>query len=309
MKKTISLFKTLMLSLFTICFVMANLATVAKAAETDTTAVADTGLSTAVIEVESYTIEGGLLEAGKDITVNLTLHNLSSKAGATNVMITTSSASGMIYPVYGKDNQVFVGTIPAGGTQVVEIPLSISPKFNADYVDFTCKFDYQTGGTKASNTSTMMIPTSGGSTVNVKSVSLSSRASVNAKTLLSISYSNNSDTNISDARLLIDGKVSTDSQFIKLGTIRAGKNYSEDLHVTFTEEGSQEISIKLAYTDVTGETVEIDLGNHVVSVGEELATTKNGYGYNRTLALVGKLVAAVALLIAAVCTLFYFKKK
>ncbi len=309
MKKTITLLKITVLSLFAIALILLNATSVVLAAETESNETVSANLSSALIGVEKYSIGTGILEAGKDVTIMLTLRNLSSNVGANNVMITTSSTSGMIYPVYGSDNQIYVGNISAGSTKEISIPVSVSPKFNGDYVDFTCEFAYQSGLNKLSNTSTMIIPTSGGSTIKVKAISLSSHASVNAKTLLSISYSNNSGSNITDAKLVVDGNVSFDSKSIPLGTVKPGKNYAEDLYIIFSEEGSQNVNIKLTYTDISGEPVEIDLGKYTVSVSEELAPTVSGKGYDKNLSLIGKLIALVAMLAACVCTFFYIKKR
>ena len=324
MKKINSILKTLFVCLFTVVIVGANTTFVSFATEvgapaeeaaTEAPATVETapevvkaeGSAIAIVEVESYTIDGGMLEAGKDVTVNLNLHNTSDSSSATSIIMTMSSASGMIYPVYGTDNQIYVGTIGAAETKTISIPVTVSSFFRGDSVDITCQFDYITSNNKMGNTSTIVIPASGGTTLGVKSIDLSSHAIVNGKSLLSFRYANNSEVNITDAKLVIDGNVSKSGKTIKLDTAYAGKSYNKDFYVTFVEAGDQEISVKLEYTDVDGSEVSTDLGTYRILVSketeEDVVVTPN-----RMLSLAGKAVGVLVLLGAACVTIIYVKK-
>lgn len=283
---------------------------VAEAAEEATSVAAPvvSGSAVAIVEVEDYTIEGGILEAGKEITINLTLHNTSKNAAATSVMMTLSSESGMIYPVYGNSNQIYVGSIGAGASEVVSVPVSISEQFTGDMADLTCQFDYESSGSRMNNMATIVIPTSGGNTIGVKSIDVTSHAIVNGKSLLSFNYVNLSNKNITDAVLTIEGNVSSNSKKIKIDTIYAGKSYSHDYYVTFTKAGNQDISIKLSYTDIDGETVETDLGNYSVTVSQE-NTGASTTVPSKILTWVGRVVAVLAGLAVVFVVVVYVKKR
>ena len=264
----------------------------------------------AIVEVSNYSLEGGILAAGKDISIMLNLHNLSSSTAAESVMLTLSSDSGMIYPSYGNDNQIFVGTIAANESIEVAVPITVSPSFTGDAVDLKCQFDYGSSGTKMINSTAMILTTSGGNKINVKSIDVSTHAIVNGKTLISINYSNKSNANITDAQLVIDGNVTEESKSIKLDTVYSGKSYSKDYNVTFTQTGNQEINIKLVYTDGAGEHVEYGLGKYSVSVNDETFVENNE---NNTLDSVllwgGRIVAGIVLIIAGFVVLKYLKEK
>ncbi len=308
MKKITSIIRTSLICLLAIVSMTLNFSVVAKATEGETTVVTSNGIP-AIIEVASYSVDGGVIEAGKDITINLELHNTSSNANANSVMLTLSSTSGMAYPVYGSSNQIYVGTISAGDTTVVSIPVSVSNKFTGSVLDLTVKLDYETKGSKATNTSTMVIPTSAGNTLYVKSLNVSSHAILNGNSLLTISYSNLGGTDISGAKLVIDGNISSDSKTIELGTIYAGKSYSRDYHLTFTQSGSQQISVKLVYPGDEGENIETELGTYSVNVVEQQAgDTSDGSG-NLVLVWVGRGIAALALLAAAGVVITYIRKR
>ena len=315
MKKINTILKTLFVCLFAVVIVGANTTFVSFATEVEETAEAEQETPAlvaessvvAIVEVESYTIEGGMLEAGKDVTVNFNLHNTSDTYSASSIIMTMTSSSGMIYPVYGTDNQIYVGTIGAGKTKTVSVPVTVSSFFRLDSVDITCQFDYISSNNKLGNTSTIVIPASGGTTLGVKSIDLSSHAIVNGKSLLSFRYANNSEVNITDAKLVINGNVSESSKAIKLDTAYAGKSYNKDFYVTFVEDGDQEITVTLEYTDIDGSEVSTDLGTYRILVSketeEDVVVTPN-----RMLSMAGKAVGVLVLLGAVCVTIVYIKK-
>ena len=322
MKKINSILKSLFVCLFAVVIVGANTSFVSFATEIQEPATQDEqdsetsaeekttpaeGSLVAIVEVESYTIDGGMLEAGKDVTVNFNLHNTSNSSSATSIIMTMSSASGMIYPVYGTDNQIYVGTIGAGETKTVSVPVTVSSFFRVDSVDITCQFDYMTLNNKMANSSTIVIPASGGTTLGVKSIDLSSHAIVNGKSLLSFRYANNSEVNITDAKLVIEGNVSNSSKSIKLDTVYAGKSYNKDFYVTFVQDGDQEIKVTLEYTDIDGKEVSTSLGTYRILVSKETEEEVVPTG-NRMLSLAGKAVAGIVLIGAACLTFIYIKK-
>ena len=262
----------------------------------------------AYVEVEKYTIEGGLLESGNELTINLTVRNISSVAAAESLVMTMSSESSMIYPKYGTDNQIFIGKLLPKESKTISIPVTVSSKFEGDATDFSCRFDYLSLDNKISNTSSMIITTSSGKGLIVKSMDLSSHAILNGKSLLSISYSNKSNGNITDAQLLIDGNVAAESKIIRLDTVYAGKNYTKDYNVTFTKAGNQDVSVKLVYTDVTGERLQADLGSYSVTVSDEV-TARRGSTTSKALLWGGRALAGIVLLVAFVFGFIYFKKR
>lgn len=267
-----------------------------------------TNPAAAVIVIDNYSIEGGSLEAGKDISINLTLHNVSKTVAATSILMTVSSASGLIYPSYGNDNQFFVGTIAAGVSESVIVPVTIAPNYDSETLDLVCKFDYASMNTKMTNTATIVIPNSGGGSIEVKSTSVSSHATVNGESLLSISFANLTSEKITDAEILVNGNVSPDSRVISLGTIKANKNYSEDLRIKFTEAGDQEIELVFAYTDVDGQRVETDLGKYSVEVEENQVITISNENEEMIL-WIGRGISALGLILAAVVIILYIKKR
>ncbi|SDI87368.1 hypothetical protein SAMN05421493_1358 [Pseudobutyrivibrio sp. 49] len=302
MKKFNKIIKTITVCLFAIICLGVNMTMVANATEVESSVAA-------IVEIQEYDIDGGMIEAGKEITVNLTLHNTSATMIANSVMITFTNSTGSLYPKYGNDNQVYVGNIQPNGTKTVSIPMTIGSAFTGDAVDLSCQFEYMALNNRLTNSAMIVIPTSGGSTIGVKSIDISSHAIVNGKSLLAFSYVNQSSSNITDAKLVIDGNVSAASKEIKLDTVYAGKSYTNDYYVIFDEPGNQQVNVSLQYTDVDGEQKVTDLGNFEVTVSKENVSEETESKVSQILGLAGKIVAVLAGAFALVTIFIYIKKR
>lgn len=261
-----------------------------------------------VVEVKSYTVEEGYIEAGKEANVSLTLQNTNKSVGVIDLVISVSSDSGKVYPKYGDDNQFYVGDLGAGEATTVTIPIVIDSSFSGDYVDFNCNMTYVMSGKKITNSSTMTLPALSAEVISVNSLEVSAHAVKNNQSLLSISYSNKGADNINDAVVVVEGSVSEATKEIDLGTVAAGKAYNKDCNIIYTESGEQTVTIMLKYTDVNGEQVQSDLGTFRVTVAEENASTIIEKEKNPYLVWIGRGISAVALIIAVVASLLYIKK-
>jgi hypothetical protein len=302
MKKYNNVLKKIIVCLVTVLCLGVNNREVVNATELD-------GNAMPIIEIQDYSIDGGMIEAGKQITVNLKLHNTSSAASVGSVMMTLSNGTGSLYPAYGNSNQIFVGSIEADDTKEVSVEMVIGNNFQGNAVDLTCQFDYVAMSNRLNNSATIVIPTSGGSTIGVKSIDVSTHAIVNGKSLLAFSYVNQSSSNITDAKLIVDGNVSSTSKEIKLDTVYAGKSYTNDYYVIFDEDGDQTIKVSLQYTDTDGSQTVTDLGSFDITVSKENVTDENGSGINPVLDIIGKAVAGIVAIVAVGAVLVYVKKK
>lgn len=305
MTKRFYLTKSIMLFIFLSFYMIFSFKISAKAIQTDE--MESTLLGAATITVESYSIENDYLEAGKDAAILLKVHN-NGGTSASNVILTISCGNDMLYPSYGNGNQIYIGGLGAGVTKEVTIPVTVSSSFEQEAIDINCNFIYIASGKQLTNTSTIVIPAQSSSTIEVKSIGVSKRATVNGKSLLSVSYVNNSRTNITDARIVIEGNVSDDSSVIAMDTIEADKSYSKDYQISYSEVGEQNISISLVYTDTNGDEVNTDLGNYIVTVSESNGSSLVEEG-NVVLTWIGRVIALVALLVACFVIVSYIRKR
>ncbi|MCR5557047.1 MAG: hypothetical protein K6F75_05755 [Butyrivibrio sp.] len=307
MKKILFAVKTSVCCLLAMLLVLFNTKIVAMAVEEDTQQLA--GATVAFVEIANYDIAEGIVEAGNDVKVNINLHNASSSIVANNVIVTLSSNSGMVYPTYGSDNQVYVGSIGANKTSTATVPITISPEFRGNAIDLICTIGFESRGARLSNTATIVLPTSNGSALAVKSIDVSPKATVYGKSLLSVNYVNNSADSINDAKLTITGNVDNDSKVIDLGAISAGKSYLKDYYITFVQTGAQNVDITLTYSDANGETVETNLGTYSVNVENEGSTSSESAQTNGYILLAGQIVSLIAMVVSIILIIVYIKKR
>ena len=305
MRKGNNIIKSFISFLLVFFFILTGSSVVVSATENGTEEIS----FNSIVEIEGYEIEGGYLQAGKNANILLTLRNANRVSAANNVMVMISSNSGMIYPEYGSDNQFYVGSLTAGSSTTITIPVTVNSKLEADYVDFICEIVYESSGRKITNKATMILPSDSVSSVAVRSVEVSSHSIVNGKSLLSINYSNNSTDSINDAKLIVDGNVSESTKVINLDYIGAGKTYTKDCNIVFTQPGIQQIEIRLQYTDQEGNVIENDLGVYTVTVEQQTATGAAQSDENAMLNLVGMAIAAIALIVSAGVVIVYIKKR
>lgn len=263
-----------------------------------------------VVEIESYSIEEGYIAAGKSANILLTIHNANRNSTANGLVVTVLSHSGMVYPAYGNDNQFYVGTLKAGESSTITVPIIVNSEFVGDFVDFSCELTYESSGRKISNSSSMILPSESASAFLIKSLEVSSGAIVNEESLLSISYRNNSLRNISDIELFIEGNVSDTSKIINLGSIDAGKTSTKDCNISFTEAGEQTISITLRYMGADEAPTEMNLGTYDVMVEEAVSGAEiEGNTNNAAFIWIGRGVAIAALVAAAIAVFIYIKRR
>ena len=262
----------------------------------------------AVVVLTGYDIEDGYLQAGHDVTINFDVENASKAVTVYSLVISVTSQSNMVYPAYGSDNQVYVGTLAPGENKTVSIDVAVNPTLTADMTDIECQFNYVSAGKQMSNKSVLVVPTTGARTIAVRSIDVSPIAKVNGKTLVSIGLVNNGTSNITDARLVIDGDVTEDSKSIPLDTLYFGKSLSEDYQITFMGLGEQKIGMKLEFTDVDGSNQTIDLGDFTVTV-EDGAAQVNGKSNNSYRIVIGNILFFGALAAVIGLTGFYIYKR
>ena len=262
----------------------------------------------AIIDIDSFSLDSGVLVAGKESVLRLNIHNLSQTASAENIVMTLTDYSGQVFPAYGTDNQYPIGQLDKDETRTIEIPLSVSNDFASRDLGLECSFTYSGESGSASNTLSIVLPSTESAPVVAKSIELSQSAIINSQTLLSITLWNNSSEGISYACLLIDGNVSEESKKIELSTLYSQQNYSEDCHVVFTEGGNQQIGVVLKYTDLNGQERESNLGTYTVNVGSTAEKYRVNFS-NRILKYIGWAIAAFGVLASCYVFVQYAKKR
>lgn len=229
-----------------------------------------------LIVIESYELTNGDFSPGTTSKITLTVMNNGDSYAADTVKITFSSLDG-VTPVYGTDNQMIIDELqPGEETQVsfeVEVPSNIekeklSMDFDISYVVFEKDSkNYM----PFSNNASISVPVKLDKTFKVNSVSVAESTTVGATTLVSISYSNDSPSDVKEIELVIDGNIDAENKKVKIGDLSSGQTEYKDTYVKFLEEGHQTINICITYVDSEGRLISRELGNYAVEVGKSLS--------------------------------------
>lgn len=267
----------------------------------------------AVIDIETYEVIEGSLNPGEQITLKLKLKNNSDTSDAHNAVVSFEALNGALAPVYGDDNQIYIGTIPAGKTVDVVVDAVVNKQYNADAAQMKCYFNYVSGSVALNNNVTINIPTQVAGNLLVESTVVAENAKVGVNTLVSVRCKNAGTTTISDAKLLVSGNVKDENKEILLSSIGAGKTIAEDYYVSFTESGIQNLQLTYQYTDAKGNECTIDCGEYKVNVTNDVSGTTNDAVVEQVEGTSSKalkmiLLGAVVLMAAGV-TMGYFRSR
>lgn len=267
----------------------------------------------AVVDIETYEVVEGGLNPGEQITLKLRVKNNSDVSDARNAVVTFESINGALAPVYGDDNQIYIGTIPAGQTIDVVVDAVVNAQYNADAAQLKCYFTYVSGVVALSNTVAISIPTNVSGNLIAESVVVAENATVGVNSLVSIRCKNEGTTAIADAKVVVNGNVQEENKEIALATIGAGKTLAEDYYVSFTENGIQSLQIELQYTDEKGNMCTVECGEYKVNVTSKVSGTEYDAVVEQvegtsSVMLKAILLGAAALMIIGV-TLGYFRKR
>lgn len=235
-----------------------------------------TSASSAVVGIRSYEILEGSLNPGEEITLKVVLENNSKVNAAENVVLSYEVEGNKVFPIYGEDNQVYIGSIEAAGTKTVEMNLMVAKDYRADMVIMNIGMDYVSAGTIVTNDVTLNIPAYSLGKLVSESVVVASNATIGVSSLVSIRCKNEGTTDISDAKLIIDGNVEEESKEISLPILSAGKTCTQDYYVKFAESGIQTIQLAYQYTDNQGMMYTVDCGEYKVNVTNAVDATENG---------------------------------
>ncbi len=225
----------------------------------------------AVVDIEAYEVTEGGLNPGGQITLKLKVKNNSAVSDAANTVVTFESAGGALAPIYGDDNQIYVGTVPAGKTVDVVVDAVVNKQFNLDAAQMICYFSYVSGAVPLNNTVAINIPANVSGNLVVESAYVAENATVGVNALVNIRCKNGGATAITDAKLIATGNIQDDMTEIQLDTIGAGKTLTGDYYVMFTERGNQGLKLELRYTDSKGNECIVDCGEFRVKVIENLS--------------------------------------
>ena len=213
---------------------------------------------------------------------------------ATDAVLTLKSESGVVYPVYGEDNQLVLGTVQPGQTVTNSIKLNVSKYFKDEVVPLECDFSYLSGEKVVQNQVIIAIPSTTGYSLNISEIKIAENAAMGAKSLVNFELTNISGHEIKDAKLQVTGNVDDKSKVIDLGVISANKKELKDCYIIYKATGEQTI-------------VTIDQGKFTINVESSYSKENDSIGINK-LCVIGYVFAGIAVIVAFIIVVKYVKK-
>jgi len=219
--------------------------------------------------VDSYELVEGEISKGEKFTLKVNVLNTNPYADAYNILVTYTSETDNVRVVDGKANQHFEEYLEAGGTFSYLLELEVLDYFEIDtmIMDFIVGYVDEDGAGYA-NTTIATPKIMKNSLLKINQLNASASATVGAKSLVSLQYSNNGTLPIEKATMVIEGNISGDKMEIELEPLKDNEQKYIDCYVSFSKPGEQELKISFQYEDTNNNKYSIEPVIKKVSVKE-----------------------------------------
>ncbi len=258
--------------------------------------------------ISSYTLDDEI-EFGKETNLHLNITNESGRVGVKGILITYVSENNTIVPAQGKSNQVYITSIEPGQTTAVDVPVVFNN--SGDFfgqASFTIEYSVE-NREPFTNQSYIVFPFTESGVLDIKNVNVATNASIGAKSLVGVNYTNNSESLIRGVKLVVSGDVEGERVETKLGDVTAQRNGYFETYVVYKHEGANKIKISLVYEDEKensyvangGEyTVMVSKDNDVVDEGRGSGVADNGQSENNSNVDMHKFFIGLAIILVVV---------
>lgn len=223
--------------------------------------------------VDSYELVEGEISKGEKFILKVNVLNTNPYADAYNVLVTYTSETDNVRVVDGKANQHYEEHLEAGGTFSYLLELEVLDYFEMDtmVMDFIISYvGIGDGDTTIGyvNTTLATPKIMKNSLLKINQLNASASATVGAKSLVSLQYSNNGTLPIEKATMVIEGNISGEKMEIELEPLKDNEQKYIDCYVSFSKPGEQELKISFQYEDTNNNKYSIEPVIKKVSVKE-----------------------------------------
>lgn len=247
----------------------------------------------------------------KDSIINVTLANKSNSVAVTDVLLSYESEKDVVVPVNGQSNQVFVSTIKANDSVTVELPILVKNS-GATSAKVEFKIEYVVASTdvqKSSDSFIMLDLSSVGGNLTISNVSFPGEGYLYEKGLVSFTYKNATDSDITGLKLMVSGLNDGNVEIYNVGDVKANKTGYYETYLSFNTVGNRDVVVAYAYTTVDGEEIISEgtiystyvsekLTETVVPTTEPTTETATNGGFNISYVFIG--LAGILVVICAV---------
>ena len=256
--------------------------------------VENTGTAYWVI-VDGYSLENGSLITGEDGIIKLSLLNTNTKKEARNVVLTISSVNDLILPQAGLSNQFYIDKIEAGGTEQIDIPVSVSSvAIGSVKLDISIEYSYiyDQGYASRMNNLNLSIPVSF-SAIMSENVTLDSNTNN-----LFISCFNAGNKTVNNATVHISGDVFGNESYY-IGSLQSAEHYNAMIPLNFLGSGNKTVKVYYSYKTESGESIQSELESYMFAVNDANLSAINNENVEKINGNVSLLV------ILSICTVIF----
>lgn len=209
--------------------------------------------------VDSYKVVKGEKSKGEEFTLQINIRNTNQYADAYNVLSTYSSDTDNVRLIDEKTNQHYEEKINAGEVVSYELEMEVLDYYEMDTMVMNFMFTYvDENGVGYSNSSQISPRIVKNCVLEVNSLSIAENAVVGAKALVNVRYSSTGSLPVKAATMIIEGDFPEGKKEFELEGVSDTEQKYFDYYVSFSNPGTQKVSISFKYTDENGQEYELE---------------------------------------------------
>lgn len=249
-----------------------------------------------IVVVESYSVTNDVIVPGENFTLDLYLMNYSNTVTAQDVIVSVTNPD-YIAPLYGTTGEVYVGTIGPNEVKKVSIEYFTWDSLSLEAVDFNVEISSR------DSQRSVVLRMKAGVDLSLKAENITAPdvMTVNTRDEITMKLSVLGAQSVGNIVLYAE---SNGEEIAKsnVGNLASGTSKNQSLGLSFSEEGSYEISVKLSYMDADGteNTIEVYRDYMEVEAEENNSDAENAAGSENTLSKT-LIIGVSGVLIALVC--------
>lgn len=225
--------------------------------------------------VSSYAVSSDGIMPGSEFDLTYTLKNTSDTYSVTSVLVTCTSNSSTVYPVYTTSDQIYIEEIGPGQEVPVTVKYDSASDIDVATIDFIMNISYAeaTSGA-AANQTVIQIPVKQESVLVIQSYTIPPSALTGTKVRVNAILENTGLDVLNNVKMTITGD---DMETITsdVGTMVANSKKQQEAYIEFTETGTKNVTISYSYEDSKGTAFEVATDTSTVEVSKTQVNDNN----------------------------------
>lgn len=225
--------------------------------------------------VSSYAVSSDGIMPGSEFDLTYTLKNTSDTYSVTSVLVTCTSNSSTVYPVYTTSDQIYIEEIGPGQEVPVTVKYDSASDIDVATIDFIMNISYaEASSGAAANQTVIQIPVKQESVLVIQSYTIPPSALTGTKVRVNAILENTGLDVLNNVKMTITGD---DMETITsdIGTMVANSKKQQEAYIEFTETGTKNVTISYSYEDSKGTAFEVATDTSTVEVSKTQVNDNN----------------------------------